>query len=154
MMALKMLISNPFELLAEMASVAIAKVVRWDPSRKRVLLGVPEGEGPRQSSEGYIVDTFSVPYRGTSRKHVSSVFVRIQLESPIVINGETLDHLVAGPRYYFHSVRRLILGRWTANLYRVTDSTTERRDEWMPGRPDAIGFLRLSRPKVENNPAR
>jgi hypothetical protein len=148
-MVLKMLFANPLDLLTEAATSALARITGWQPEEKAIVLSVLDPGHPRQRASGQIEKVLRgvlTEGAGGATKH-DQPFVVVKLTRPLSLHGEQVDRLVAGPRYHLHSLARLILTGWTANLYRVPAARPAAENPWSLGAPIAIGILKRSSPK-------
>jgi hypothetical protein len=142
--ALKMLLVNPLDLFVEGTTRLLARVTGWRLEERPVGLAVLDPAHPRQLAEGRIQQVLPTVMTegadGTTRHH--EPFLVVRLSTPLSLEGERIDHLVAGPRYLLNRSTRLILTGWIANLYRVPPPAVVAQEPWVLGEIIAIGELR------------
>lgn len=143
-MVLKMLAVNPLDLLVEGATRALANVTGWRPEQRMIVLRVLDPSHPRQHASGRIEQVLrsTVTEGASGATRHRQPFAVIHLTAPLSLHGEQIDRLVAGPRYHLHSLTRLILTGWTANLYQVPPTGLAGDTPPILGDRIAIGLLR------------
>ena len=151
--ALKLLLVNPLDLLVEGTTRLLVNVTGWRLEEKPVVLRILDPVDPRQRAEGRIEQVLpAVMTEGAdaTTRH-QEPFLVVRLATPVSLEGERIDRLVAGPRYLLNRSTRLILTRWIANLYRVPPPAMVAQQSWVLGDFIAIGELRcLSGPRASD----
>jgi hypothetical protein len=130
-----MLLPGFLDLIPERTGKLLANLSGWHPEGKRVTLQVTEGEADFCGTviSGKIISLEHVRRIPADSTETKTTSVLIQLDSPWYYSNRTTNvanRIIAEPRFYGHSVHRLLIGTAYVHVFPVNNESSPFTLNW------------------------
>lgn len=121
-----MMLPSIFDVVPELIGMLLSKLIKWRPEGKRVLIAIEECGDPSLIGKIITGKIQRVNYNHVGKPHDAI----IQLDQPLNLVGQSINWLVAVPRFKGHGLHRLLVTWSVVHVFPIDTPESANKLSW------------------------